>query len=570
MKWMLVLILLVVAACQSPDSETDTPDTGGPTGEMDAGTSEDAQTADAETPETCETRPPCGADASCSETPEGPQCACNAGFEGDGETCQDIDECAAGADDCDPNATCSNDIGGFTCACNPEWVGDGRTCFPATACNSDADCDSNATCAGEPTVCECNDGYLGDGLDCQDRDECSEGSDSCDANAACTNSDGAYDCACLDGFEGDGFACSDIDECATGVAGCDSNATCSNLEGTFECSCDSGFVGDGFACADVDECQTSTHDCDANATCTNEVGSFTCACSAGFEGDGRACTDIDECARALDNCAPEAYCTNAPGTFSCSCPSGFTGDGTVCDDAQIDEILTLAPGSLANPPSPRVVVRERGFECVSYGVGARNTVATVRGSSGSTIESIERAPCSLDLVHVNSAGDLPLSPMPSGYLFSDAEVDSAGNTWICASAINHSPGPYPNVRVSDSVALTCWAILPNGNLATASVVAGDPEYAAWLGSIRSTGPDTAVVTWVRDFSFQFLNMANGGRPATDGTYETSLQISAGSINVGATTKLSPSVAPPTSAPSQWTPTVDERNRLSPHMTLPPP
>ena len=45
-------------------------------------------------------------------------CSCNAGHEGDGETCSDIDDCAVGTDDCDTNADCTNTAGGFSCACH--------------------------------------------------------------------------------------------------------------------------------------------------------------------------------------------------------------------------------------------------------------------------------------------------------------------------------------------------------------------------------------------------------------------------------------------------------------------
>ena len=40
-----------------------------------------------------------------------------------------------------------------------------------------------------------------------DDDECALGTDNCDANAACTDTDGSYDCTCNDGYSGDGFTC---------------------------------------------------------------------------------------------------------------------------------------------------------------------------------------------------------------------------------------------------------------------------------------------------------------------------------------------------------------------------
>ena len=58
-------------------------------------------------------------------------------FNGDGKTCNDINECF-NADACHVNATCTNSRGAYSCACNDGYSGDGMNC---------ADNDEFATCA---------------------------------------------------------------------------------------------------------------------------------------------------------------------------------------------------------------------------------------------------------------------------------------------------------------------------------------------------------------------------------------------------------------------------------------
>ena len=177
---------------------------------------------------------------------------------------------------------------------------------------------------------ECDDGYDYDGTSCVDVDECTDGVDNCDANAACTNIEGSFVCACDSGYTGDGTACTDIDECTDGADNCDANAVCTNTVGSFTCACDSGYTGDGTACTDIDECTDGVDNCDANAACANTAGSFTCACGSGYTGDGTACTDINECGAEESVCHADATCTNLDGTHTCACGEGFTGDGTTC------------------------------------------------------------------------------------------------------------------------------------------------------------------------------------------------------------------------------------------------
>jgi EGF domain/Calcium-binding EGF domain/Fibrinogen beta and gamma chains, C-terminal globular domain len=282
----------------------------------------------------------CNTNATCENAEGGFACTCESGYEGDGIVCDDVDECSTGTDNCDANATCLNTPGNFTCICNPPLVGDGTVCVEPTDCTNDPSiCHTNATCMdqGAFSICLCDSGYNGDGLSCADIDECDVGTHTCDANATCTNSIGSFDCACDTGFTGDGQSCTDIDECTDGTNNCDANATCTNIDGSFTCTCISGYGGDGISCTDTDECSDGTNNCDSNATCTNSDGSFTCVCNTGFTGDGLGCSDDDECNDGMHNCDIDATCTNIPGGFDCACDSGFSGDGVTCFD--IDECI---------------------------------------------------------------------------------------------------------------------------------------------------------------------------------------------------------------------------------------
>jgi hypothetical protein len=59
----------------------------------------------------------CHPDAACMETPAGLACVCGPGLQGDGQACEDLDECLAQPSICGFAAGCSNQPGGYDCAC---------------------------------------------------------------------------------------------------------------------------------------------------------------------------------------------------------------------------------------------------------------------------------------------------------------------------------------------------------------------------------------------------------------------------------------------------------------------
>ena len=126
-----------------------------------------------------------------------------------GVQCQDVNECLSGAHDCHSNAFCNNLAGTFDCYCMTGYEGNGTSCTDVDECLMTSslpnNCSSAASCQNLDGTysCMCLAGYQGDGVRCLDVNECITGGHDCHTYADCSNNDGSYNCTCLAGFEGE-------------------------------------------------------------------------------------------------------------------------------------------------------------------------------------------------------------------------------------------------------------------------------------------------------------------------------------------------------------------------------
>eukprot|EP00933_Yihiella_yeosuensis_P021663 TRINITY_DN17115_c0_g1_i1.p1 TRINITY_DN17115_c0_g1~~TRINITY_DN17115_c0_g1_i1.p1 ORF type:complete len:1176 (+),score=181.49 TRINITY_DN17115_c0_g1_i1:77-3604(+) len=341
--------------------------------------------------------------ATCNDTVGSFTCQCKTGFTGNGTTCTDVDECNVtlrvgaynatqtgqlpGHHPCaNQTATCENAPGSFVCQCNPGYSGDGTSCEDFDECSAGADnCPKMSTCSNTvgSFTCQCLVGFRLNSTrsSCDEIDECAENDEArklpngtnvssiCHSKANCSNNVGSFVCRCTHGYAGSGSNCSDVNECKLGLHDCDDQAWCTNTVGSFTCKCRPGYSGTGKryqgtwptidGCWDINECENRTTNnisgqdkpivCPSDSVCSNTAGSFQCTCNQGFSGDGTVCTNEDECALGKHNCHAKADCLDTLGSFKCKCQLGYENAdvglpnftspaGTVCQSRKTFEV----------------------------------------------------------------------------------------------------------------------------------------------------------------------------------------------------------------------------------------
>uniref|UniRef100_A0AAR2IUY2 Signal peptide, CUB and EGF-like domain-containing protein 2 n=1 Tax=Pygocentrus nattereri TaxID=42514 RepID=A0AAR2IUY2_PYGNA len=378
-----------------------------------------------------------------------------------------VDQCADGSDACHIDAICQNTPTSYKCTCRPGFRGDGEHCEDIDECDSEHNGGCVHECNNIPGNyrCTCHDGFslAHDGHNCLDVDECLFNNGGC--QHVCVNTMGSYECRCKDGFflsdnqhtcihrSVEGLSCMNKEHgcahicretpkggvlcecrpgfelaknqrdcmltCNHGNGGC--QHICEDTEQGPVCRCHGRYSlqSDGRSCVEREEAAATTSDhnvtsladvdkrvkrrllmetCAVNnggcdSTCKDTSTGVRCSCPVGFtlQPDGKTCKDIDECEFHNGGC--DHFCRNTIGSFECSCRKGFKllTDERLCQD--IDECFfeRTCDHTCVNSPGSFQCVCNKGYtlyglarcgdinECSVNNGGCRHTCENTMG-----------------------------------------------------------------------------------------------------------------------------------------------------------------------------------------------
>ncbi len=212
-----------------------------------------------------------------------------------------------------------------------------------------------------------------------------------------------------------------------------------------------------------------------------------------------------------------------------------------CDDATRDAVLgdtdaaslsdAVAPDDAAPRPDagPPIVARRLLTWVCDAAFAEQATpsaleLAPVAGDGGAVAIDPTAEACQFHLVHHEAGAEARLTDRPGGYLLAAGVADGAARV-VCASRIEHRAAPGPaagakTLRETLGVTLECARGEAGAFGPLQPVLPASPDWAPWIASIETlpAQPGRYRLTYERDFSFQFLNLTDAGRPATDGTY----------------------------------------------------
>lgn len=227
------------------------------------------------------------------------------------------------------------------------------------------------------------------------------------------------------------------------------------------------------------------------------------------------------------------------------------------------ELLPALPAvdPTAEEEPPVQVVR--GFTCTPSAVGGGAPIGQSVNGESFEIRPVEGEDCKYHVVHTDAAGHVTqLSTQPGGYLFAEQWTSSEGDLAICISNIQHQKVESALHEIT-AVSLECAFRV--GKLWTdlVPVVPAQTTWAPWPRSLALVADGVLALDFARDSTFNVLNMSDNGRPDTDGIYRIEFQLTSSGFDVSAPTALVSKVTNPLETnPEGWTPTEDEKTKMS--------
>lgn len=195
-----------------------------------------------------------------------------------------------------------------------------------------------------------------------------------------------------------------------------------------------------------------------------------------------------------------------------------------------------SPDAQATRAAAQAVTTSHEFTCDTTAVTADTVLRELGGGAGALVLRPTGDPCRYHLLHRAGDGqDRVLSHEPGMY-FVTAVLTGASSDGpsivVCATDLAHNPSDAASTsdnrvqRVIAGATLSCAAQSAGQWSATRTLVDGGDAFAAWAYDVEAAPSGGFVVRWVRDSTFQYLNLANTGRPTTDGVYETTFELGA--------------------------------------------
>ncbi|ATB42192.1 hypothetical protein CYFUS_007669 [Cystobacter fuscus] len=285
-------------------------------------------------------------------------------------TCADVNECAAGTDNCNENATCTNTVGSFTCACNAGYEGDGVTCTNIDECAA-SPCLNGGTCIDgiNSYTCECAPGFTG--TNCETNiDECA--ASPCLNGGTCTDGINSYTCACAPGFTGTNCE-TNIDECA--ASPCLNGGTCTDGINSYTCACAPTYEG-----TNCQACSGTLGDCNGNSSDGCEVNLQSDADSCGA--CGIVCATGQLCSNGTCQAAPTGQVPGTPVSSPANHNPLAPAVADVNGDGKLDILVANAEsGSILTPSGSLSVFLGNGDASVqsevNYGSASLSSNAVV-------------------------------------------------------------------------------------------------------------------------------------------------------------------------------------------------